>query len=79
MKTGIRLKDPVQASKLIVAAMILHNLCIRCGDEGEDLSDDDSNSEPDVENEVVDDGDEGTTEREIRVRRQNQILQFFQR
>jgi len=59
--------------------MILHNLCIRCGDEGEDLSDDDSNSEPEVENEVIDDGDEGTTEREIRVRRQNQILQFSQR
>ena len=39
LKTGIRLKDPVHASKLIMSCMILHNLCIKYGDTGEDRSD----------------------------------------
>jgi len=31
LKTGIRLKDPKEASKIIVSACILHNLAIRFG------------------------------------------------
>jgi hypothetical protein len=80
LKTGIRLKDPVEASKLIISAVILHNLCIKFGDKAievqEEEEQDDANDQ--IEEAEVEEEDRGTSA-EIRERRRNQILQFFQR
>jgi hypothetical protein len=83
LKTGIRLKDPAEASKLIVACAILHNLCVKFGAVGDELSgEEDAANNDDQEEEdepFVDDGEVGGSEQEIRVRRQNQILVSFNR
>ena len=79
LRSGLRLKDPKQASKLIISAAILHNLCILYGDHGEDLSDDDDDDVEEESNPAMPDVDEGGTAAEIRERRRNQLLQFFQR
>ena len=84
LKTGIRLKDPAEASKLILACTILHNLSLKYGNdvnelsEGEDDAAGDSGDQ-DEDEPFVDDGNVGGSEREIRVRRQNQILASFNR
>jgi hypothetical protein len=79
LKTGIRLKDPKEASKLIVSAAILHNLCIRYGDNGEELSDDEEEGQEDEVNQAMPEAEEGVTATDMRERRRNQILHFFQR
>ncbi len=61
LKTGIRLKDPKEASKLIVSAAILHNLCIRYGDNREELSDDDEEGQEDEVNQAMPEAEEGVT------------------
>jgi len=79
LKTGIRLKDPAKAAKLIVSAIILHNLCVRMGDKFEDVEEEeDDDEDPVVEEAEVEQDDRGTPA-EIRERRRTQILQFFQR
>lgn len=76
LKTGLRLKDPTESSKIITSAIIIHNLCIRFGDQGEDLSEDEEEDTPEDEDLLPDDNAEVGPERE---RRRNQILNFFQR
>ena len=71
MSTGLRVKDMDFASKLVVAAMILHNLCIKFGDQED-------------ETELPEEAhhDEGQADAEVargRERRRNQLLIFFQR
>ena len=34
---GLRVRDMIHASKLIRCAVILHNICIRMNDDGEDF------------------------------------------
>ena len=75
MSTGLRVKEMDFASKLVVAAMILHNLCLRFGDHGEEEDDEDVDP-PDNAH------DEGEAEAGVgpgRERRRNQLLIFFQR
>ena len=81
LKTGIRLKDPAQASQLIISAVILHNLCIRFGDKGQELDDTDNTDDLDTDRDEDPEPElqEGGTATEIRERRRTQILQFFQR
>ena len=87
LKSGIRLKGKNghdRSAKLITACTILHNLCIANGDNGEELSDENEQEDEDgnatVGPQDEDDPyvfDESGTEREIRVRRQNEILATF--
>jgi hypothetical protein len=84
LKTGNRLKDPQEASKLILSACILHNLAIKFGDHGEEWSSDEDDDEDDNEDDeetnlALPDVEEGGTAAENRERRRNQLLQFFQR
>ena len=82
LKTGVRLKEPAEASNLIVACAILHNLCVKFGNEGDELSGEEEeadNGDQEEDEPFNDDGEVGGSEREIRVRRQNQILAFFNR
>ena len=78
LKTGIRLRDPAESSKLIVACTIIHNLCLKYGDDELSGGEEDGTNQGDQEE---DDGEaeEGGSERENRVRRQNQILATFMR
>jgi hypothetical protein len=70
LSTGLRVPDMEMASKLIICAMILHNLSIEFGDNGD---------EPDQED---DDGDQQPQQAEAgpgpaRDKRRNQLLTFF--
>ena len=70
MSTGLRVKDMDFASKLVVAAMILRNLCIKFGDREDEAEPPDEGHE------------EGQADAEAapgRERRRNQLLIFFQR
>ena len=40
LKTGIRVKDMEFASRLVIAAMVLHNMCIDVGDDFSEAEDD---------------------------------------
>jgi hypothetical protein len=67
---------------LIIACTILHNLCIAYGDNGEELSDEQEDEEGNATVGPQDEDepylfDESGTEREIRVRRLNEILATF--
>ena len=76
MSTGLRVKEMDFASKLVVAAMILHNLCLRFGDHEEEEEDEEDVDPPDNAH------DEGEAEAGVepgRERRRNQLLIFFQR
>jgi hypothetical protein len=76
LKTGLRLKDPKKCSNIIISAVILHNLCIKFGDNGEDLSESEDEDEPEDEGPLPGEDEEVGPERE---RRRNQLLNFFQR
>ncbi len=82
LKTGICLKDPKEASKIIVSVSILHNLAIRFGDHGEELTNDDDDDsdggQDDETNLPMQPSGETGTAAENRERRRNQLLQFFQ-
>ena len=45
LRTGIRMKRPSDASKLVQCVMGLHNLAIRYGDHGDDLEADEEEEE----------------------------------
>jgi hypothetical protein len=78
LKSTIRLQDPLESSNIIVSATILHNLCIRYGDHGEDLSDDD---QEEGEEHQVDPDDPPEPDEQggpLRERRRNQLLNTFQ-
>lgn len=82
LKSGIRLKGkdgPARSAKLILACTILHNLCISHGDTGEELTDEEEDEEGIQDDDEPYVFDESGTEREIRVRRQNEILATFNR
>ena len=76
LKTGLRLKNVNECSNMITSAIILHNLCIRFGDLGDELSEEEDEDALGDEDPLPDEEDEVGPERE---RRRNQILNFFQR
>ena len=79
LKTGLRLKNPAESAKIVVAAAILHNLSIKYGDKGDDLSsDDDDDSQVANNTEDIPIVEQGTAA-EIRERRRMQLLAWFQR
>ncbi len=76
LKTGLRLKDPMESSNIIISAIIIHNLCVKFGDHGEELSEDEDDEQLEDDRPLPEVNEEVGTERE---RRRNQILNFFQR
>ncbi len=74
LSTGLRFRDMKQAAKAIECGFLLHNLAIKFGDAGEDLSECPDDSD---EDEAVQAGTEGDEEDPNRERRRNQILQCF--
>jgi hypothetical protein len=79
LKTGIRLRDPAESSKLIVACTIVHNLCLKYGDDDELSGGEEDGTNQEDQEEDDGEAEEGGSERENRVRRQNQILATFMR
>ncbi len=78
LKTSIRLQDPAESSKLIVACTIVHNLCLKFGDELSGGEEDGTNPGDQEEDDVyINEAEVGGSERENRVRCQNQILSTF--
>jgi hypothetical protein len=74
LATGLRVKDMNFASKLVISAMILHNLCIQTGDKEKE---DGFQLE---EAEEIQGDEQGQAEAaQRRDRRRNQLLMFFQR
>ena len=78
LKTTLRLKDPRDSASIIESAVILHNLCIRFGDQGEDLSDDEEEAAADDPPLPEPEEDGRGTAAELRERRRNQLLMSFQ-
>jgi hypothetical protein len=77
LKTTLRLKDPRDSASVIESAVIIHNLCIRHGDHGEDLSENED-QEPDVEDPPLPEPEGHVTAAKFRERRRNQLLMSFQ-
>ena len=75
------MNDFREACKFITSAVILHNLCISHGDNGEELTDKEQVDDPAAnEPDIGDDPEDivgGGTPAEMRERRQTQILNFF--
>ena len=71
LSTGLRVPSMEFAAKLITAAMVLHNLCVRFGDRGDEDEDEEVEPEAGQETEA-----EPAHQQE---RRRNQLLVFFQR
>jgi hypothetical protein len=74
LATGLRVKDMNFASKLVVSAMILHNLCIQTGDKEEE-----DGFQPEEAEEIQGDEQGQAEADQRRDRRRNQLLMFFQR
>jgi hypothetical protein len=68
LKTGFRVRNMEFAGKLVICAVVLHNLCILHGDKGEDLTDFSGCEQPPHDPPVTG---------EARDRRRQQILNFF--
>jgi hypothetical protein len=46
LKTGFRVRNMEFAAKLVICAVVLHNMCILHGDVGEDLADTSDSEQP---------------------------------
>ena len=71
LSTGLRVRKLSETSKIVIACFILHNLCIKFGDQGddfEDFNDEDSNGNEDQAFPVP----------EQREGRRTELLHFFQ-
>ena len=76
LKTTLRLKDPKDSANIIESAVILHNLCIRFGDNVEDFIEDED--EAAVDDLPLPEPERRGTAAEFRERRRNQLLMSFQ-
>lgn len=70
LKSGLRVRDMVFTSKLVVAAVILHNLCIMHGDVIEAQEEAVMDAEEDIE-------DIPNRDPNLAINRQNQLLAYF--
>jgi hypothetical protein len=78
MKTGLRVVKMDFASKLVICACMLHNMCIDYGDDGEDL--DEVQAEADRAPDIVVETNPGATQRERKQfdeSRRDEILRDF--
>ena len=80
LATGLRIKKMIEAPKFVIAAFILHNLCIRYGDKGEDFEngiDGDENPRPAAAYNPIVDHSQAVTGL-AKDRRRNQLLKCFE-
>jgi hypothetical protein len=80
LATGLRKKMMHEAPKFVIAAFILHNLCLKYGDRGDDFSDGeggDDNLRQEVYNPPVDQN--LAVGGQAKDRRRNQLLKCFEK
>ena len=68
LQTGLRVRDMDFAGKLVICAVVLHNMCILHGDAGDDLADLSGFDQPPPDPPATG---------EARDRRRQQLMQFF--
>ncbi len=68
LKTGFRVRNMEFAAKLVICAVVLHNMCILHGDVGEDLADTSDSEQPPPD---------PLATGEARDRRRQQLMPFF--
>ncbi len=68
LKTGLRVRNMEFAGKLVMCAVVLHNLCILHGDAGDDLPELPESQQPPPDPPLTG---------EARDRRRQQLMQFF--
>jgi hypothetical protein len=77
LSTGLRVRDMEVAAKMVIAAMVCHNLCVDAGDHGEDFDEAAFPQPGNPDGGVPPRPETLRAQRELDERRRNEILQQF--